>query len=277
MNIPSQPIARPIVTLMTDFGLRDGFVGVMKGVILSRASEVEIVDISHGLPPYDIQAAAFLLDWAFSCFPQGTVHTVVVDPGVGTARDVLVLEALDQKFICPDNGVLSYIWPRCGDTHRLVCAENPSLWLTEISSTFHGRDIFAPLAAFLASGGDMDRIGPKRAQPKVLLPPLQIEFGTTEVDAEVCYIDRFGNLVTTITRSALLQWTEERGVSFNDVVIKIGTSRLTGVSPSYNAVEKDFPVAVFDGYGRLEIAINQDRADQVLNAAVGERVTVCIP
>jgi hypothetical protein len=276
MNTFSVP-SSPTITLLTDFGLQDGFVGVMKGVILSRAPHVRIVDISHEIPPFDVQSAAFLLDWAFPFFPEQTVHTVVVDPGVGTPRDVLVFEAKGHRFLCPDNGVISRVWTRSWDARRLVRAVNRSLWLAKVSSTFHGRDIFAPLAAFLASGGDPAQAGPPLDQPGVLLPAIRLEFGPSKVDSQVCYVDRFGNLVTTIEREAFLRWLQERQLPLDKVVVVVGSSRVVGVSGSYAAVRQGSPVAVFDGFGRLEIAINQGRADRVLNANVGEQVTVCIP
>ena len=277
MNASSIPSVSPTVTLLTDFGDRDGFVGVMKGVILSRAPNARIVELSHEIPPFDLQSAAFLLDWAFPFFPERTVHTVVVDPGVGTPRNVLAFEADGHRFLCPDNGVISRVWARSWGMRRLVCAENRSLWLAEVSATFHGRDIFAPLAAFLASGGDLAQVGPPIEQPTVLLPPVRLEFGPSEVDGEVCYVDRFGNLVTTIEREPFLQWLEEQHSRLNDVIITVGSNHVKGVSRSYADVPQGLPVAVFDGYGRLEIAINQGRADDILNAKVGERVTVHTP
>ncbi len=265
-----------IITLTTDFGLRDGFVGVMKGVIVARAPQAHIIDISHDIRPFDTVAAGFLLEWAFSYFPQGTVHTVVVDPGVGTTRDVLAFETKGQRILCPDNGILSSLWADRTEPYRLVVAENRALWLDEVSGTFHGRDIFAPLAAFLATGGDLSQVGSPRDQPAVMLPPPQAEFGKKEIQAEIVYIDRFGNLVTTIRRNALLEWLHERNATRRDMIIQLGTSCIHGISDCYGAVEEGLPVVVFDGYGRLEIAINLGRADRVLNAVVRDRVTVSL-
>ena len=277
MNASSIPSASPTVTLLTDFGFQDGFVGVMKGVILSRAPHTRIVDISHEIPAFDVRSAAFLLNWAFPFFPERTVHIVVVDPGVGTPRNVLVFEADGHRFLCPDNGVISQVWPRSWGVRRLVRAENRALWLAEVSSTFHGRDIFAPLAAFLAGGGDIAQIGSPLDRPTVLLPAMRLEFGPSGVRGEVCYVDRFGNLVTTIERESFLRWLEERQLPLNEVIITVGSHRVVGVSPGYGCVPPGSPVAVFDGYERLEIAINQGHADQVLDSSLGEPVTARFP
>jgi len=265
-----------IITLTTDFGLRDGFVGVMKGVIAARAPQAPLIDISHDIRAFDISGAGFLVEWACSYFPEGTVHTVVVDPGVGTARDVLVFETRGQRILCPDNGILSLLWAERAEPCRLVVAENRALWLNDISGTFHGRDIFAPLAAFLATGGDLDRVGPPREKPAVLLPPPLIDYGKKEIQSEIIYIDRFGNLVTTIKRNALLEWLKERNATPSETVIRLGTTCIYGISDCYSAVEEGFPVVVFDGYGRLEIAINLGRADRVLNAVIRDRVTISL-
>ncbi len=264
----------PVVALLTDFGLRDGFVGAMKGVILSHAPTAKIVDISHEIEPFDVASAAFLLDWSVPYFPVGTVFQVVVDPGVGTQRDILVLEAFKRRFVFPDNGVISQVWSRVGENKQLVRATNRSLWLDAVSSTFHGRDIFAPLAAFLANGGDLDEIGPTIQQPGVLLPQPRCEFGDSHVQGEIVYIDRFCNLVTTIERGPLLTWIEEHNLNHRNVAIHVGSTKLKGIAGGYGDVAQGSPVAVFDGYDRLEIAVNQERADRSLGARIGDRVTV---
>ncbi len=275
MNTGSTSPSNPVVTLLTDFGLRDGFVGVMKGVILSRIPHAAIVDISHEIEPFDI-ASAFLLDWAFRYFPEGSVHTVVVDPGVGTQRKVLALETERYRFLCPDNGVISYIWARPWKVRRLVCAENRSLWLDEVSSTFHGRDIFAPLAAFLVGGGSITHIGPTITRPAVLLATPRLQFSHSKVEGEVCYIDRFGNLVTSIDRASLFAWLQGHSLAPDQVFVTIRTTTIAGISTSYAAVPEGEPVAVFDGYNRLEIAFNMRRADKILGASIGDHVTVSI-
>lgn len=266
----------PVVALLTDFGLRDGFVGVMKGVILSRAPAAKIIDISHDVQPFDVPSAAFLLDWSFPYLPRGSVITVVIDPGVGTLRDILVLDAFERRFVFPDNGVISRVWSQECQERRLVCAKNRSLWLDMVSSTFHGRDIFSPLAAHLANGGELSEIGPTVESPSILLPPCVTEVDESQMIGEIEYIDRFGNLVTTIRRETLLDWIEGVRPSVQDVIIRLGSIELRGIAPSYGAVAEGEPVAVFDGYDRLEIAVNQERADRILDVRIGDRVSVAV-
>ncbi len=184
----------PILTLTSDFGLSDHYVAVMKGVILSICPPARIVDISHGISPFEIAEGAYLIAQAYPCFPRKTVHVVVVDPGVGTARRPILLEAAGQYFVGPDNGVLSMIYSR--EKHKVRLISNERYFRKPVSRTFHGRDIFSPVAAHLASGVPPSRMG------KLIQDYLQPSFekpqrtGKRTWTGRILRIDRFGNIVT---------------------------------------------------------------------------------
>jgi S-adenosyl-L-methionine hydrolase (adenosine-forming) len=192
-----------IITLLTDFGLSDPFVGIMKGVILSRFPAAQIIDLSHGVPPQAVAEAAFWLERSHAWFPAGSVHVAVVDPGVGSARPILALEARGQRFLAPDNGLLadSLLASPGARLHRvdLERLDRARLALPAPSATFHGRDIFAPIAAALASGAlDLpDLGGPGSALPCVLPAPAR---EAESIRGQVVTVDRFGNLITNLGR-----------------------------------------------------------------------------
>lgn len=190
----------PIITLLTDFGSQDYFVAAMKGVILSINPSVTIVDATHEIPPVEIRSAAFNLLAVYQEFPPGTVHVVVVDPGVGSSRRGVVVECAGQFFVGPDNGVFSWVCERAGE-FRAVHLTNEKFWRQPVSQTFHGRDIFAPVAAALANGVDLAEFGPEIVDLTQLesLRPRKLESGMTE--ARVIHVDRFGNCITNLTRN----------------------------------------------------------------------------
>ncbi|MDQ2774811.1 MAG: SAM-dependent chlorinase/fluorinase [Acidobacteriota bacterium] len=254
----------PILTLTTDFGLRDHYVGTMKGVILSRCPKARIVDISHGVPPFSIWPGAYTIDQAATYFPAGTIHVVVVDPGVGTARRAILVEAIGQRFIAPDNGVLSMILSR--DSGAMVREiTNRDLFLPALSATFHGRDLFAPVAAWLASGAaSSDQVGPVLSTVELLpnVEPVQkSEDGWT---GTVLSVDHFGNVVTNFTASrfSLGDFTIEiHGRSIAAARKTFGDSSAGGECFSYNGSS-----------GFIELGINQDSAAAFLGAVPGDRV-----
>ena len=185
---------KPIVTLTTDFGLSDHFVGVMKGVILSICPRAQIVDISHAVTPFAIAEGAYLIAQAYRYFPKGTVHLVVVDPGVGTARRAILVEAAGQSFVAPDNGVLSMIYSR--EKHTVRALTNDRYFLKPVSQTFHGRDIFSPVAAHRAAGIGAARLGKRIAdyvQPGFEKPQ---RTGARAWTGRILHVDRFGNVIT---------------------------------------------------------------------------------
>ena len=194
---------RPIVTLLTDFGHADSFVGVMKGVILSRCPEAAIVDLCHEVPPQHILAGAFLLHTAAPFFPPGTIHVAVVDPGVGSSRRALAARVGGQVFLAPDNGLLSYALD-AGPVEMVRAIAARTLCLPEVSATFHGRDVFASVAGHLAGGLSLDRVGPELPDPlRLPIPRPRLEAGARMIGA-VVWIDRFGNCISSIHQRDLV-------------------------------------------------------------------------
>jgi S-adenosyl-L-methionine hydrolase (adenosine-forming) len=199
---PSPPSSAPPIALLTDFGVADGYTGVMKGVILGIAPGVALVDLTHEIPPQDVRAAAWVLHTAWRYFPQGSVFLCVVDPGVGSERHPIALQTGDHVFVGPDNGLFSYVLAAMSNatTARAVVLANPRYFPAERSATFHGRDVFAPAAAWLAAGVALDDLGPERAVESLvrLNLPQPIWRGDTLVAHRV-HTDHFGNILTDIT------------------------------------------------------------------------------
>ena len=246
-----------VITLMTDFGTNDHFVGVMKGVILNINPKVQIVDITHAVPPQDIHGAAFLINSTYRYFPDGTIHVVVVDPGVGSRRRAIICQTDTAYFVCPDNGVLSYILSG-NTTHRVVALDNTSYRLSEVSNTFHGRDIFAPAAAHLSRGVSLSQFGD--AVNNVVRLPIQIPQVTkTAMVGSVIWVDHFGNLITNLTSDML----ESFGVE-NSFVIRAGKAEICRLNCSYAESKKSECLAIIGSSGYLEISVNQESAAQVL-------------
>lgn len=253
---------RPIITLTTDFGLRDAYVASMKGVILGICPEARLVDVTHLVPPQDIQAAAYILESARRSFPKGTIHLAVVDPGVGTNRKGILVKVDGQVLVGPDNGLFSLIL-RKRDYAEACYLEVRDYWLPEVSRTFHGRDIFAPVAAHFARGVSAEAFGPP-AVPQVSPWSFPVKEGPDLVRGEVIAIDHFGNCVTNITveefgempRSG--EWTAE-----------IASRRDIPVLETYADVDPGIPVAVLGSGGCLEIAVNLGSAAAILDIERG--------
>ena len=193
---------KPVITLLTDFGLSDAYVGTMKGAILSICPGAQLIDLTHTIQPQNVRQAAYVLLTAYRYFPPHTIFLVVVDPGVGTARRPIAVATDHGFYVAPDNGVLSYIQPHV-HIQQIVTLENSDYWLPIISQTFHGRDIFGPAAAHLASGVPITDFGP--VIPRlVTLPDPRLEITSAAIHGEVLHIDHFGNIITSIGR---LMWT----------------------------------------------------------------------
>lgn len=263
---------RPIVTLLTDFGNADGFIGVMKGVMLQIAPDIQFVDITHELPAFSLSAAAFLNSWSYGYFPPGTVHLCVVDPGVGSKRRALAVETQGHTFIAPDNGLLSPVLAMSGE-RTVISADKPEYWLSKISNTFHGRDIFSPLAAHVARGVSAAALGSPIDDPVMLAcdPPM---ITPASIECHIRYIDHFGNLITDLTRSRFEQWAVQTGCELGGVDIHLDSVVINGVSKTYSARKPGELAAVFDGYDCLEIAVAQGNASQKLGLGVDRAVTV---
>ncbi len=263
---------RPVITLLTDFGLADGFIGVMKGVMLQICPAARLVDISHDLPQFSIQAGAFLNQWSFGYFPQGTVHLCVVDPGVGTSRRMLAVEVSGHYFIAPDNGVLSPV-VRLNEQKKIISITNQRYWLDKVSHTFHGRDIFSPVAAHIAAGVPMDEMG-ERIDDPVLLPQRETKFTKKSIECSVEYIDRFGNLITTLSHDNYQAWLNRHGIDPETIRIKAGQDLIDGISSSYGEKESGELLTVFDGYNRLEVSVNQGSAKEQTGLQYGDCVSL---
>jgi S-adenosylmethionine hydrolase len=256
----------PLVTLTTDFGTTDPFVGIMKGVILARTPEATIVDLSHGVPPQAVLAGALVLRHATPWFPPGTVHLGVVDPGVGTERRPLCVETARGALVGPDNGLLSLAAGADG-IRRIVHLTDEAFFLAPRSATFHGRDVFAPVAAALAAGTPPAALGTEVGDlERLRVPPLVSEGGGLR--GEVLYVDHFGNLVTNVDAERLAAF-RGRAVS-----ITLRDVRLTAVVTSYTAAAPGEPIALVNSWGLLEIAVRNGSARSALGAGVGDIVVV---
>lgn len=255
-----------LITLTTDFGLRDWFVGTMKGVIAGIAPKARVVDITHELPAGDVLAGAFALASSARYFPKGTVHVAVVDPGVGSVRKAIAVQTADYFFVGPDNGVLALALAR-ERVEAIRVLENKSFFLRPLSRTFHGRDVFAPVAAHLTCGTPIDKLGPAQKDFERRFLPLP-KFNKSEVEGEVIYIDRFGNAITNLA-------SELEGGLHPASCTVAGRRRFeVPVGDFYNAVPAGKAVAVFGSSGFLEIAVNQGSAQQVLGLKIGSRAYI---
>ncbi|MCZ6676513.1 MAG: SAM-dependent chlorinase/fluorinase [Candidatus Poribacteria bacterium] len=256
-----------IITLTTDFGTSDLYVGVMKGVILNINPRAQIVDITHAIPPQDLNAAAFLIDSAYRYFPPGTVHVVVVDPGVGSERHPIACQTETAFFVCPDNGILTRILRDASHTSA-VTIENPDYCLPRISNTFHGRDIFAPVAAHLSRGVPIEDLGTPVATPVRL--PIPTPHVTEEaITGHVIWIDHFGNLITNISHELLKSIEGQNGF-----VIQVGGVAINRLNHSYAESAVGEVLAIIGSFGRLEISINQGNAALTLGVKRNDSITI---
>ncbi len=248
-----------VITLTTDFGLLDPYVGIMKGVILSIDPDARIVDISHEIGPQDIGAGAYTIFSAARYFPPGTIHVVVVDPGVGTGRRIVAVRYRKQIFIAPDNGVLTHLMDDNG-IEGAVSVENPDCFLHPVSRTFHGRDIFAPAAAHLAAGRNMEDLGPA-ISPDTLIRIDVARPALTEdgfLSGAVIMVDRFGNLITNISRRDVhTAFGDEEGLS-----VGIGPHRIDALSAFYGEVPQGDVLALFGSSDLLEISVCAGNANR---------------
>jgi S-adenosylmethionine hydrolase len=255
-----------LITLTTDFGLRDSFVGVMKGVIASINPLVQVIDITHGVPAQDVLAGALVLRHAVAHFPPDTIHVAVVDPGVGSSRRPILIATEDRYLIGPDNGLLSLALSgsRLGQIVELSAS---AYRLRSAGTTFDGRDIFAPAAAHLSVGVAPAAFGQKlNSFCELAVPP--VRRGENTLEGEIIYIDGFGNLLTNIEEQDM------RRSSARDCEISVGVARIRGLSSSYAAASAGEFVAVINSWGVLEIAVNRGNAQQSGGAGIGDKVKV---
>lgn len=257
-----------IVTLLTDFGTRDGYVGALKGRILAHDRKLRVIDISHAIAPGDIRAGAYVLLQAAPLFPPGTVHCVVVDPGVGSDRSAVVVVHEGHLFVGPDNGVFGMVAPRPSQVYRIEAIALPA----QVCQTFHGRDVFAPIAARLAAGEAVTEIGSvqRRLVALDIARPQRSRKadGRVQANGEVIHIDRFGNLITNIPAC----WVQEIQSDPAHVVTTLGGKRIEGVVRAFAAVKTGQPLVYPGSTGRIEVALRDGSAFAVLNTPRGTRV-----
>jgi len=275
MPSASQPPA-PVITLTTDFGTEDGYVPAMKGTVLDICPRARFVDVTHEISPQDVMEAAFVLRTACPYFPDDVVHLVVVDPGVGTDRRAVALRANDQWFVGPDNGVFPLVLNQASPD-AAVELDAPAFWRSDVpSTTFHGRDIFAPAAAHLAAGRSVDEIG----TPIDTLKPLRWagpSTGADTVQGWVVHVDHFGNCITNIRRSTL---ADAAGLddahppldAFPPFKLYAGNTVLRELRPTYGAVPEEDPLLLFGSTNHLEIAANGGNAAELLDIRKGDSV-----
>jgi S-adenosylmethionine hydrolase len=245
-----------LVTLLTDFGTADSYVAEMRGVLLTRAPGVTLADLSHAIPPGNVAAAAYLLGRAWHRFPAGTIHLVVVDPGVGSGRAALVFEAAGHRFVGPDNGVFTPVLDQVAG--RVLSVPAPA----DASPTFHGRDLFAPAAAALARGAALDSLGEPLPTVPVRLPPRAPTFEGKAVVGEVISVDRFGNLVTNLTPAEVPPYA----------VLEVEDADVGPLRRGFSDVDVGQLVAYVGSGGQVEIAVRDGSAARRLGLGVGGRV-----
>ncbi|HZC24813.1 MAG TPA: SAM-dependent chlorinase/fluorinase [Candidatus Binatia bacterium] len=262
---------RPIVTLTTDFGTNDHFVGAVKGVILDIVPEAAIVDISHAVQAFDVLDGALTISQAYSYFPTGTVHMIVVDPGVGTARRPILASSDGYHFVAPDNGVLSMVYAREERIHvRHITADH--YFRQPVSSTFHGRDVFAPVAAYLAKMVDSHKFGDEIEDYVRFAAPKPKPAGDNKLRGVVLKVDRFGNLITNVT-------PEDAPALFAPNAafkIVVGSKEVSEIRTAYAEGAPGEVFAVLGSMGYLEIVANRTAAAQLTGAGKGSEVSILL-
>jgi S-adenosyl-L-methionine hydrolase (adenosine-forming) len=265
-------VSTRIITLLTDFGTEDYFVGAMKGVILTRSPKSVLVDITHAIPPQDLRTGAFTLSMAYPFFPAGSIHLAVVDPGVGSDRRPILVEAAAHFFVGPDNGLFSLILERV-PTARIQHLTNSAFFLPNPSSTFHGRDIFAPVAAALAEGVSPQTLGP------AIQDPVRLEIMKCERKADgslvggIIHIDHFGNCVTSIPLEQLLPLSSSRSFC-----LRVNNFEIRKAAKAYSelAAKPGAPFLISGSAGFLEISVQDSSAARELKIDLGDRVELVL-
>ncbi len=283
----TQEITHSTIALLTDFGISDGYVGAMKGVIWSISPYARIIDISHHIAPQNIQQAAYVLLTTYRYMPHGTVFCVVVDPGVGSSRRPVAVKTKHYTFVGPDNGIFTYILKHL-TAEEIVTLDDPKYHLSGVSTTFHGRDIFSPAAAYLSVDTPIENLGsPIHRLERVGYPYLHVN--VTAINGEVLYIDRFGNCVSSIGH---LTWDADDMLHFNPVFkatndggelrtfgveacsVEINDIRLEPLALNYASAARGKPLALINSAGQLEVAVSQGNASEQLGIKIGDKVTL---
>ncbi len=263
---------RPIITLTTDFGLNDHYIGTMKGVMLGIAPDAEIIDICHAVQAFDVLDGALAVAQAYSYFPTGTVHVVVVDPGVGTERRPILLNTGRHYFVAPDNGVLSLIYAREERLQvRHITAEH--YYLSPVSTTFHARDIFSPVAAYLAKGVEVAKFGDEITDFVRFNAPKPKPVDAQTLRGVVLRVDRFGNLVTNFTPQDVPALFQASPPSFKIVV---GKKEITEMRSNYAEGVPNEVFGILGSMGYLELSANRAAAAQLVGAGKGSEVNIVL-
>jgi S-adenosylmethionine hydrolase len=259
-------MADPLITLTTDFGSGSHYVAAAKGVILTLNPEARIVDLSHNIPAHDLRQAAFFLVSTLPYFPPESLHVVVVDPGVGSQRSILYIELANLRLLVPDNGCWTWLMEEERRRPRVIRLTEKRFWRSRVSSTFHGRDIFAPVAANLSLGLDPRELGPIVSNWVHLDRPAP-RYDATGIAGEVLYVDRFGNLITNIPGEALT--LDDRPKRIHVAGIEVPR-----IVRSYSDAEPGTLIALLSSNEWLEVAVNQGDAARQLDARIGTPVTM---
>jgi S-adenosyl-L-methionine hydrolase (adenosine-forming) len=267
--MPRHAGTRTCITLLSDFGVQDEYAACLKGVILGLNPRAVLVDLSHAVPPQDIRCGAFVLAGAAAYFPPGTIHLAVVDPGVGTGRRGLAAYGRGQFWVGPDNGLFHLIFAG-GPEFKMVSLENPDYFLPQVSPSFHGRDLFAPVAAHLSLGLELGRLGPPLSDPVRLSWP-EPSVTPALIRGEIIHVDRFGNLVSNIAAGAWHTWLQGAENKFR---LQVGRRTLTRLGRTYGEVPPGELLALVGSHGYLEIACSGGSAEVRLRAGTGLSVAV---
>ena len=254
-----------MITLTSDFGLKDPYVAEMKGVILTINTQANIIDVTHSIEKFDIRGGAFVLASFTPYFPKDTIHLAVIDPDVGTERRTILIQTKQGFFIGPDNGVLMLAAQNQSIQH-LYEISNPKFMLPKVSSTFHGRDVFAPAAAHLDRGVKPSEFGPEITEAATIKFP-SVEWKNSSLIGEVWHIDHFGNIITNISQKDLPQ-NRVLNVKFPGVLQNISFDK------TYSKVKPNEPLALIGSHGFLEIALNQGNAAEKFQAKAGDKIEV---
>ncbi len=253
------------IVLATDFGDREGFTGVMKAVILSINPNVRIIDFSHNLEPFNIKKNSFIIGKSYHFFPKHSIFVVVVDPSVGSGRKIILVKTKDYTFLAPDNGILSFLKDEKNKT--VIEVKNKRFFLKEVSSTFHGRDIFAPVAGYVSCGVEIDEFGKRINKIKTVSFP-KVYIRNNRMIGKILFSDYFGNLVSNIEKDLF-----EKFIRKDAFLITVSKFKIDKISTSYENKKKK-PIAIFDSFDNLEIALPQANAKKKLNIKEGQQIII---
>ena len=273
----STPTTRPIIAFMTDFGLADGDVGILKGVALGITPDAQLIDITHTIAPQNVGSGAWILSVSYRYFPRGTVFVCVVDPGVGSSRRPIAVAAGDWYFVGPDNGLFSYVFVE-QPVHSVVTLSQPAYHLPQVSSTFHGRDIFTPVAAHIANGVALSELG--SSVDPVTLQRLDLMLATRQGnkvhDARILHTDHFGNLVTNIPLHLVPDLFSSSHVEATLTNQKVGISEGRRFFSDSTQFQDTQPFLYGDSSGYIGIAIRNGNAARTLHVSYGDTMTFVI-